>query len=144
MNGQKIGEYIASVGQRAVPPDVLDAARLCLTDWMSVAIGAGTEPAGCIVRDIVAGWRSSGRASVLFGGTAAAPMAALANGTLAHCLDFDDTYVEAVTHTSAPVWAATLALGQEIGADEADMLTSFITGSEPAHRASRFLRLAYS
>jgi 2-methylcitrate dehydratase PrpD len=134
MNGQKIGEYIASVGQRAVPPDVLDAARLCLTDWMSVAIGAGTEPAACIVRDIVAGWHSSGRASVLFGGTAAAPMAALANGTLAHCLDFDDTYVEAVTHTSAPVWAATLALGQEIGADEADMLTSFIAGFEVVAR----------
>jgi len=42
----------------------------------------------------------------------------LANGTLAHCLDFDDTYVKAVTHISAPVWAATLALGEDSAADE--------------------------
>src|ERR1019366_9705965 len=107
-NGRTIGNYIAATGHRGLPPEVLDAARLCLADWMSVAIGAGNEPAGRIVRDTIAGWRSTGRASVLFGGTAAAPMAALANGTLAHCLDFDDTYVDSVTHTSAPGWAAPL------------------------------------
>ena len=129
-NSQIAGEYIASSGQRVPPPEVLDAARLCLTDWMSVAIGAGGEPAGRVVRDTVASWHSTGKASVLFGGTAAAPMAALANGTLAHCLDFDDTYVDSVTHTSAPVWAATLALGQEIEADEAAMLGAFVTGFE--------------
>ncbi len=70
----------------------------------------------------------------MFGGSAAAPFAALANGTLAHCLDFDDTYVRAITHTSAPVWAATLALGEEIGADEGAMLAAFVTGFETAAR----------
>src|SRR5439155_610712 len=59
---------------------------------------------------------------------------ALANGTLAHCLDFDDTYVRAITHTSAPVWAATLALGEEIEADEAAMLSAFVAGFETAAR----------
>ena len=90
-NGQAIGTFIAAASTRALPPEVLDAARLCLADWMGVAIGAADEPAGRIVRDTVAQWRSTGRASLLFGGTAAAPFAALANGTLAHCLDFDDT-----------------------------------------------------
>ncbi len=138
-NGRIIGNYIETVGTRSLPREVLDAARLCLADWMSVAIGAGDEPAGRIVRDTIARWRSAGRASVLFGGTAAAPMAALANGTLAHCLDFDDTYVEAVTHTSAPVWAATLALGEEIDADEAAMLAAFVTGFEVAARVGHGL-----
>ncbi len=133
-NGRVIGEYIAAASRCSLPPEVLDAARLCLTDWMSVAIGAGSEPAGRIVRDTISRWRSGGRASVLFGGTAAAPMAVLANGTLAHCLDFDDTYVEAVTHTSAPVWAATLALGEEIEAGATEMLAAFVTGFEVAAR----------
>src|SRR4051812_46977081 len=52
-----------------------------------VAIGAGEEAAGRIVREVAATWGSSGRATVLFGngpgGNAAAPFAALANGTLA-------------------------------------------------------------
>jgi 2-methylcitrate dehydratase PrpD len=133
-NGQAIAAYIAGAPQRVLPPEVADMARLCLADWLGVAIGAGDEPAGRVVREVAASWRSEGKASVLFGGTAAAPFAALANGTLAHCLDFDDTYVKAITHTSAPVWAATLALGEEIGADEAAMLSAFVAGFETAAR----------
>lgn len=133
-NGRALAEYIAGAHERALPPEVVDMARLCLADWLGVAIGAGEEEAGRIVREVAAGWRSAGSAMVMFGGTAAAPFAALANGTLAHCLDFDDTYVKAITHTSAPVWAATLALGEEIGADEAAMLAAFVTGFEVAAR----------
>src|SRR5207302_8221255 len=133
-NGQAIAGYIAGMHDRMLPAEVTDMARLCLADWLGVAIGAGEEPAGRIVREAAASWRSSGRATVLFGSTAAAPFAALANGTLAHCLDFDDTYVRAVTHVSAPVWAATLALGEENGADEAAMLSAFVTGFETAAR----------
>ena len=73
------------------------------------------------------------------GAPPAAPFAALANGTLAHCLDFDDTYIGAVTHTSAPVWAATLALGEELGADEGAMLRAFVAGFETASRLGRGL-----
>src|SRR5437764_10973728 len=133
-NGPAIAAYIAETSRRALPPEVADMARLCLVDWFGVAIGAADEPAGHIVREVAASWRSEGHATILFGGTAAAPFAALANGTLAHCLDFDDTYVRAITHTSAPVWAATLALGEELGADEAAMLSAFVTGFETAAR----------
>src|SRR5438309_6722934 len=133
-NGPAIAAYIAGTPSRVLPAEVADMARLCLADWLGVAIGAAEEPAGRIVREVAAGWRSEGRATVLFGGTAAAPFAALANGTLAHCLDFDDTYVKAITHTSAPVWAATLALGEEIEADEAAMLSAFVAGFETAAR----------
>ncbi len=133
-NGPAIAAYIAETSRRALPPEVADMARLCLADWLGVAIGAADEPAGRIVREVAAGWHSEGPSTILFGGTAAAPFAALANGTLAHCLDFDDTYVKAITHTSAPVWAATLALGEEVGADEPAMLSAFVTGFETAGR----------
>ncbi len=133
-NGPAIAAYIAETSRRALPPEVADMARLCLADWLGVAIGAADEPAGHIVREVAAGWHSEGPSTILFGGTAAAPFAALANGTLAHCLDFDDTYVKAITHTSAPVWAATLALGEEIEANEAAMLSAFVAGFETAAR----------
>ena len=131
--------YVADVGTRALPPEVIDAARLCLADWVAVALGAAEEDAGRLVRATVGGWRSEGSSTVLLDGKAAAPFAALANGTLAHCLDFDDTYVDAVTHTSAPVWAATLALGEARGADAAAMLAAFVTGFEVAARAGHKL-----
>ena len=107
-NGQTIAAYIAGAPQRVLPSGVTDMARLCLADWLGVAIGAAEESAGRIVREVAAAWHSEGPSTILFGGTAAAPFAALANGTLAHCLDFDDTYVKAITHTSAPVWVIAL------------------------------------
>jgi len=133
-NGRRLATFIAETKGRSLPPEVIDGARLCLADWLGVALGARDEPAGRIVRETVAGWNSTGGATVLFGAPAAAPFAALANGTLAHCLDFDDTYVAAVTHVSAPVWAAVLALGEETGADETAMLAAFVTGFEVASR----------
>ena len=77
-NGQAIAAYIAGAPGRALPTEVADMARLCLADWLGVAIGAADEPAGRIVREVTAGWHSEGRATVLFGATAAAPFAALA------------------------------------------------------------------
>lgn len=132
-----LGDYIAGASQQPIPDAVIDAARLCLADWLAVAIGARDEDAGRVVRVTVAGWESHGRATVLFGepGSATASAAALANGTLAHCLDFDDTYVPAITHTSAPVWAAVLALGQARDAKAHAMLEAFVIGFEVAARA---------
>lgn len=131
-NAATLGAFIAASTTRDYPDAVLDAGRLCLADWLAVTIGAGGEDAGRIVRDLVARTGAPGRSTVLFGATAAAGSAALANGTLAHCLDFDDTHVGSNTHTSAPVWAATLAVAEAHEASEEQMLRAFITGFEVA------------
>jgi 2-methylcitrate dehydratase PrpD len=136
-NVDALTQFVAGGRERALPPEVLNAARMCLSDWVSVAIGAKDEAAGQVVRSRVKAMRSGGKSVVVFGGTAAPALAALANGTLAHCLDFDDTHIGATTHTSAPVWAATLALAQEHGADEALALRAFVTGFEVAARVGR-------
>jgi 2-methylcitrate dehydratase PrpD len=134
-NTRTIAEFVAGIRQRELPPEVLDTARLCLADWVGVALGAAEEPAARVVHDTARQWHSSGRATALLGGSAAGPVAALCNGTLAHCLDFDDTYVKGITHVSAPVWSATLAVGEEIGASEQQMLVAFVAGFETAARA---------
>lgn len=134
-NTHVIAEFIASMRRREIPAEVLDRARLCLADWLGVALGALNEPAALVVHATSGGWYNGGRATVLLGGTAPAPVAALCNGTLAHCLDFDDTYVKGITHISAPVWAATLAAGEEVGASEARLLRAYVAGFETAARA---------
>ncbi len=129
-NAASLGTFIAASAARDYPDAVLDAGRLCFADWLAVTIGAGGEDAGRIVRELVARTGAPGRSTVLFGRTASAGSAALANGTLAHCLDFDDTHVGSNTHTSAPVWAATLAVAEAQDIAEAQMLRAFITGFE--------------
>ena len=36
-NGAALAAYIAEVGERPLPPEVADLARLCLADWLGVA-----------------------------------------------------------------------------------------------------------
>src|SRR5262249_58524872 len=97
-NQQALGHYIAEHRGSRVPHNILEAARLCLADWMAVAIGAGEEPAGRLVRETGAGLRSAGRSGVLYGAPTAGPFAAPAHCTLADCLDFDDTHAPSATH----------------------------------------------
>ena len=133
-NGAAIAGFISSINTAAIPENVFDAARMCFADWLAVAIGARLEEPARVVHQAMRAWCTDGAATLLLGGRATPAVAALANGTLAHCLDFDDTHVKSVTHTSAPVWAATLALGEACGGNEQQMLRAFIAGFETAAR----------
>ena len=75
-----------------LPPSAIDIAKKSVVDSLGVILAAsGMEPAVRGVIDLVK--ESGGRpeASILaFGGRVPAMMAALANGAMAHCLDYDD------------------------------------------------------
>jgi 2-methylcitrate dehydratase PrpD len=134
LNAETVSRYVVSARERNIPDDVLEAARKCLVDWCGVALGARAEEAQLATRRAVLAWGSQGGARVLLGGTAAPGPAALINGTMAHCLDFDDTHVGSIAHLSGPIWATVLALGTHQGADEQLMLRAFITGFETGAR----------
>lgn len=133
-NLYRAAAFAAQMRRRELPPEVLDAAKKCLADWAGVAIGARDEAAARAVRATVAGWQARGAAPVLFGTQTTAAAAALANGTLAHCLDFDDTHVGSVAHLSAPSWAAVLAAGTAQGLDERALLACFVAAFEVGAR----------
>ena len=65
---------------------------------------------------------------------APAAVAALANGTRFHALDFDDTHEAGICHVSSVVAAAALAAGQAGGRSGAEVLSAYALGSEVALR----------
>jgi len=131
-NAEAVSAYIAGTNSRVIPEPVLDAARMCLVDWFGVAIAARDEGAAQVVRKIAGGRK--GDACVLFGASTDEPYAALINGTMAHCLDFDDTHVGSLAHLSGPTWAAALAVGTATKAKPTDILRGFVTGFEVGAR----------
>ncbi len=133
-NLDRAAAFVAGIGARTLPVDVVDAAKKCLADWVGVAVGARDEPAARAVRATVAGWRAAGAAPVLFAEATTPSAAALANGTLAHCLDFDDTHVGSVAHLGGPSWAAVLAVGSARGRDERALLRAFVAAYETGAR----------
>ncbi|MCZ6532206.1 MAG: MmgE/PrpD family protein [SAR324 cluster bacterium] len=133
-NGATAARFIAAAATRQFDPEVLDAAKMCLVDWCGVALGAYHEQAAESVRDMARDWGGSGAAPILLRGTTTPALSALVNGTMAHCLDFDDTHVGSLAHLSGPTWAVALALGAHEGLSGAECLTSFITGFEVGGR----------
>ncbi len=133
-NVARAAAFAAGVRSRTLDDDVVDAAKKCLVDWMGVAVGARDEPAARAVRKTVASWHAPGPAKVLFAGQTMPAAAALANGTLAHCLDFDDTHVGSVAHLSAPSWAAVLAAGSAAQLSERELVACFVAAYEVGAR----------
>lgn len=133
-NIERIVAYVATVAERQLPTRVIDAARMCLADWLAVAIGASNQSAGRTVRKTATSWSSVGNAPILGGGRAAPVTSALVNGTFAHCLDYDDTHVGCLAHLGAPTWAATLSVAAEVEASDQDVLKAFVSGFEVGAR----------
>jgi 2-methylcitrate dehydratase PrpD len=63
-----------------------------------------------------------------------APAAAFASGALVHGLDFDDTHAGGLVHATAVVLPAALAVGEQLGASGADVLTAAVAGFETVCR----------
>jgi 2-methylcitrate dehydratase PrpD len=128
--GRLIAEYVAAASRRNFPPEIIAAAKVALIDHVGVAVGACNEPAALAVRNVAESWKSDGRARIFSGPTTSAALAALVNGTMAHCMDFDDTHVHGGGHISAPCWSVSLAIATDRELDEVTALTGFITGFE--------------
>lgn len=68
--------------------------------------------------------------------TAAAGTAALWNGTLIHCSDYDDTHQTAVVHPTAAVLPAALAEAESRGSTIGELLLAYACGCESLIRSA--------
>jgi 2-methylcitrate dehydratase PrpD len=84
--------HAAEVTYDTLPAEAKMAAKKSVLDTLGVVLAAsGMEPAVRGIVDIVKESGGAPQSSVLgFGGKAPAVLAALANGAMAHCLDYDD------------------------------------------------------
>jgi 2-methylcitrate dehydratase PrpD len=121
------------------PPAARARAAAAVLDTIGVALAGASEPASRAVRDVVAA-DLGGDCSVL--GTrlrAGATGAALANGTAAHALDYDDMCFVSLAHPSAPLVPALLATGERTGASGVALLDAYVVGFEIEARLGRLM-----
>src|SRR5262249_30644603 len=110
-----------------VPPPVVARAGLLVLDTLGCALAAAPSDFG---RSVIATARELGGAteSTLIGGglRVGAPSAVLANASLAHGLDFDDTREDAIVHTGCAAVPTALAVAEATGASGAAALEATI------------------
>lgn len=139
---ERIAAWAAGTPARWSEP-CLALARTAFVDTVGCAIAGSVEPPARAVRDATAGW-GAGECAVL--GTplrAPAPLAALANGTAAHAQDYDDVNNPAMSHPSAVLVPALLALAREIDAGAARCLDAYLVGYEVQTRLGEAFNLAH-
>ena len=132
---QTLADHVTGLRYEDLPAEVVLAAKRHILDAVGVALAATMTGAAAPVLDMTRSWAGAREASIIghdFG--APAPAAALANGTLAHALDFDDTHVESVVHPSAFVMPAALAVGEEVEASGRELIVAAVAGYEVATR----------
>ena len=128
---QAIGRFVGGLKLDDVPLGVVEKAKLVFLDTLGVALASSTMDFGAMVTR-VAQRLGGADASRVIGSPikVAAANAVIANGTLAHGLDYDDTLEEAIVHTGACAWMTALAVGEEVNANGRAVLEAAIAGTE--------------
>jgi 2-methylcitrate dehydratase PrpD len=116
-----------------LPTEVVDSVRLRVLDTLGLALAGSRADFAPALLGLVA--HEHGPCSVLgTDRTASAPLAILANGALAHGLDFDDTHAPSITHASAVVIPTVLALAEMLRLDGRAVITASVAGYETITR----------
>ncbi|AJW38105.1 Immune-responsive protein 1 [Rhodococcus sp. B7740] len=135
MSSTVLAEWASAVTVADLSEDVRHAAARHLLDGVGNAIAAqrlGYGRAGWTVADALGG---PPEARPLTGARGlSAPAAAFATGVMVHALDFDDTHAGALVHATAVSLPAAFAVGQQVSASGADVLTAAALGLETACR----------
>lgn len=128
---EKVGAFVRGLRLEEVPAEVADKAKLVVLDTLGIALVSSTMEFGRMALD-VASALGGARESRLIGARrkVAAANAVLANGTLAHGLDYDDTLEEAIVHTGCCGVITALAVGEALGASGKRVLEAAVAGME--------------
>jgi len=125
---RQLTEFIVSLTFDQVPREATETAKRGAIDCIGVLLAGRDEPVVEIVSALVRPG-AAGEARVLFDrGFATAADAALANGTAAHALDYDDTALDG--HPSVVLVPATLAVAERVGASGKEWIASYLAGYE--------------
>ncbi len=137
-----LAEFIASLRYERIPEPVIQACKLRLLDTLGVALRGSTTPHAQQVRKVVHQLAGKEEATVFadhFRTTCVD--AALANGTMAHSIDFDD--IHKFVHPGCSIVPGAVAVAEREGRSGKELLTAIILGYEVATRVGMAVGLSH-
>ena len=137
---RQLAQFIANQSYSDIPPDVRGLAKYTIIDTLGCCIAGYTEAREeCEwVVNLIKDLGGTPESSVFMNGfKTSPPFAALANGTMTHSIDFDDTHMGSISHFSASLVPTVFSLGERVGADGPRLLEAFVLGFEVGARVGR-------
>jgi len=126
-----LAEWAARLRAEDIPASVRENAALRVLDTLGCALAGAREDHVPAVLALIAQSGEAGPCTVVGSSLTTGPaQAALANGAMAHGLDFDDTHADSVCHGSAVLVPAVLALAESEHLTGQAALTALVAGYE--------------
>jgi 2-methylcitrate dehydratase PrpD len=128
---RRYARFVRGLALADVPAHVVRKATLLTLDTLGSCLASSRQDFGVAV--LRTAERLGGPSeSTLIGakGKVGAANAVLANATLAHRLDFDDTREDAIVHTGAVAVTTALAVGEALGSSGRAVLEALVAGVE--------------
>lgn len=128
-----LAKYASAFQYEDIPAQALQRAKNTLCDVVGAIVYGYGLPWSQIIVDYATAYGAGGSSRILGpgGSLVQPPMAALANGALAHGFALDGAAKpNAGAHPAATIFPAALAIAQERGFGGRDLITAFVAGTE--------------
>jgi len=137
---EELASFAAERKFEDLPPEVVQQVKLTVLDTLGCGLGGYTLAAEEVswILSLIKNQGCSGPSTVFCDGfKTSSAYAALANGTMIHTVDFDDTHVGSVGHLGSSLVATAFAMGEQLKSRGTDVITAFTLGFEVAARVGR-------
>lgn len=118
-----------------LPDGVQRKAKMHILDTLGVGVACAKSDYVTIIREVLSTIGGKPESTIIGQGEkTSAPMAAMANGSIIHGLDFDDTHLHGVLHPSTFILPAALAVAEARGSGGDEVVTAIVAGYEVVTR----------
>ena len=130
---QNLAAYVSNMKLADVPKEVSQAAKMCILDTLSTALGGITNPMFQSIKKVYLETERDGKGGVpLFGDKKEASLrtATFLNSMCGHILELDDVHINSKTHIGTVVIPAVWTLAQYLHKSGNDLIEAVICGYE--------------
>ncbi len=126
---ERLADYVTGMKIGDLPSEVVDKTKLCILDTIGCMLAGSRDEVGVRIIAHALRYGPPGPCTVFGHLRSLGPEhAALANGTLAHVLEWDDGHRPSGNHIGGVVVPAALTMAQAIGASAPELLLSVTLG----------------
>jgi len=141
---KKLARFIVETDYESIPQDAVEIAKAAMLDCLGVTLAGSRELTGKLMIQFVKSLGGEPKGGVVGGGFYTSfPNAALANGTIAHALDYDDMSQALGGHPSVVLFPVILTLGKEYRLAGKQAICAYVLGFEVFSKICKALSSKY-
>jgi 2-methylcitrate dehydratase PrpD len=126
-----LSSFMVRTNFEMLPDQSIELSKKNILDYIGVSLAGVKTRVSEIICDFVRENSSSNLSGIIGGHMKSSPcMAAFANGTIAHALDYDDFSLTMMAHPSVSILPAILAVGETQGAPGDKIIEAYVLGYE--------------